>query len=429
MIISSSNKDGACATNVAVVGAGIVGVATAVNLQRKGFDVILIDEREPGEGASYGNAGVMGPCAIVPVPVPGIVSKLPSLLLDPLGPLSVNLFHIVKNARWFLDYVRHGSAGEVERIARELFKLTHGAPEEHLSLAHGTDAVSYVGASDYFYVYPERSDFAKEAFAWDVRRRNGITFEEVDDSNLREFEPDLSEEFKFAIRLPGHGFSVDPGRLIKSLAQSFASNGGRVLKARVRSIEVEDGAARNVLTDRERISFNKLVIAAGAWSLDLLSTLGVSVPLMSERGYHVEFRDPGVRHNHPLMITSGKYVATPMQGRLRLAGMVEFRKMADDPNPKLWERLKQHAQLLFPSANLAQIDTWMGHRPSLPDSLPVMGEVPGFPNVVLAFGHQHIGLTTGPKTGRLVAQLVAGEIPNEDLSAFSPARFARTLGK
>ncbi len=416
-------KDVAYSTTVAVVGAGIVGVATALNLQRKGVDVVLIDERGPGEGASYGNAGITAPCAIVPVPVPGIMRKLPSLLLDPLGPLSIDPLHVLKNTSWFLDYVKHGSAAEVDRIASELFKLTHGAAEEHLSLARGTNAVSYVGASDYFYVYRERSAFAKEGFAWDVRQRNGIKFEEVEEDLLRELEPDLSSEFKFAIRLPGHGFSIDPGRLVKSLAESFLSNGGRVLKARVHAISVEGGTARGIVTDQGQITSQKLVIAAGAWSLGLLKNLGVKIPLMSERGYHVEFRHIGVRHNYPLMITSGKYVATPMQDRLRLAGMVEFCNMSNDPNPKLWDRLKHHARLLFPSANLDQVKTWMGHRPSMPDSLPVIGELPGFPNVILAFGHQHIGLTTGPKTGRLVAQLATGERPNDDLSAFSVTRF------
>lgn len=420
---TEAGQDALGATSVAVIGAGIVGVATALNLLRKGVDVTLIDEREPGEGASYGNAGIAAPCAIVPVPVPGIVRKMPSLLMDPLGPLSLDPLYILKNPRWFLDYVRHGRADEVERIAGELFKLTEGAADEHVALARGTKADGLVGASDYYYVYSKREDFLKEAFAWDIRTRHGIMMEEVADAELRELEPDLSPAFKFAIRLPRHGYSIDPGKLVKGLARSFREGGGKVLRAKVRAFEQTDGAVDTVVTDQGKLRAGKVVVAAGAWSLDLLKPFGLNIPLMSERGYHVEFRDTGIRHNNPLMITSGKYVATPMDGRLRLAGMVEFRKMSDDPNPKLWDRLKRHAGLLFPDADLSQMETWMGHRPSLPDSLPVIGPLQDHPNVILAFGHQHIGLTTGPKTGRLVAQIAAGETPNIDISAFSATRF------
>ena len=406
-----------------VVGAGIVGAATALNLQRRGFAVTLVDAQEPGEGASYGNAGVAARCAIVPVPVPGLLRKFPGMLLDPMGPLSIDFLHVARNARWFIDYLRHGRAAEVERIAAELFKLTDGAIDEHLELARETGAEPWVTARDYLYIYPERKNFEAESFAWGIRRRHGIEYVEVDATELREMEPDLAPGFRFAIRLPQHGFALDPGKLVKGLVETLRRNGGVFLKARTREIELGAGGARAIQTEVGRIAFDRLVIAAGAWSADLVQPLGLRVPLMSERGYHAEFRDPGIRHNHPLMVTSGKYVATPMAGRLRLAGMVEFRPMAAPPDPKLSDRLKRHARLLFPGARLDQAATWMGHRPSLPDSLPVIGAVPGHPDVFLAFGHQHIGLTTGPRTGRLVAQLVAGERVNMDLGAFRAERF------
>lgn len=406
-----------------VVGAGIVGAATALNLQRRGFAVTLVDAQEPGEGASYGNAGIAARCAIVPVPVPGILKKFPGMLLDPMGPLSVDFLHVARNAKWFIDYLRHGRAAEVERIAAELFKLTDGSIEEHMALARETGGEPWLAARDYLYVYPERSNFASEAFAWNIRRRHGIEFSEVTASELREMEPDLASGFSFAVRLPRHGFALDPGRLVKGLVETFQKNGGKFLKARTHEIELGSAGAQALLTEAGRIVFDRLVIAAGAWSAELVRPLGIKMPLMSERGYHAEFRDPGIRHNHPLMVTSGKYVATPMAGRLRLAGMVEFKPMDAPPDPKLADRLKRHARLLFPGARLDEAETWMGHRPSLPDSLPVIGQVPGHPGVFLAFGHQHIGLTTGPRTGRLVAQLVAGERINDDLSAFRADRF------
>ncbi len=409
--------------HVAVVGAGIVGAATALNLQSKGFRVTVIDERAPGEGASFGNAGIAARCAIVPVPVPGLLWKFPAMWLDPLGPISIDLFHVARNARWFVDYLRHGRAPEVERIAGELIKLTDGAIDEHLALARETDGADWVTERDYLYIYPDRAAFEAEAFAWRLRRRHGIEFEEIAAARLREMEPDLAPGFKFAIRLPRHGFALDPARLVKGLVETFERRGGTVLRARVNSVETGADGAGALATTQGRIAADRFVIAAGAWSAKLVERFGIRIPLMSERGYHVQFADPGIRHNHPMMVTSGKYVATPMAGGLRLAGIVEFKPMDAPPDPRLTDRLKRHARLLFPDARLEEAETWMGLRPSLPDSLPMIGAVPGHPNVFLAFGHQHIGLSTGPRTGRLLSQLVAGEPVNEDLSAFRVDRF------
>ena len=413
----------ATADTVVVVGAGIVGAASALNLQSRGFAVTIIDAQSPGEGASFGNAGIAARCAIVPVPVPGILKKLPKMLMDPMGPLSIDFLHVARNVKWFIDYLRHGRASEVERIASELFKLTDGSIDEHLALARDTGGAPWITECDYLYIYPKRSDFEAEAFAWKIRRHHGIEYVELDAGELHALEPDLASEFNFAIRLPKHGFALDPARLVKGLVESFEIRGGRLLQAKVHEIEIGAEGARALHTEAGRLPFDRLVIAAGAWSATLAKQLGVRVPLMSERGYHIQFRDPGIRQNHPMMVTSGKYVATPMAGGLRLAGMVEFKPMDAPPDPRLTDRLKRHARLLFPDANLDDAETWLGHRPSLPDSLPVIGAVPGHPNVILAFGHQHIGLSTGPRTGRLVAQLVAGERINEDLSAFRIDRF------
>ena len=406
-----------------VVGAGIIGVATALNLQLKGFNVTIVDSQPPGEGASFGNAGITARCAIVPVPVPEIIKKFPAMLLDPMGPLSIDFLHVARNAKWFNDYLRHGRASEVERIASELFKLTDVSIEDHLALSRDTDGESWVTERDYLYIYPKRSDFEAEKFAWNIRRNHGIEWSELTEAELHELEPDLAPSFTFGIRLPRHGFALDPAKLVKGLVDTFLRRGGQLLQAKAHQIEIGEKGAIAIQTDAGRLTFDKLVIAAGAWSATLVAQLGVKVPLMSERGYHVQFHNTGISQNHPMMVTSGKYVATPMADGLRLAGMVEFKPMSAPPDPRLTDRLKRHGRLLFPNANLDDAETWLGHRPSLPDSLPVIGAVPSHPNVFLAFGHQHIGLTTGPRTGRLVAQLVAGERVNEDLSAFRVDRF------
>lgn len=406
-----------------LIGAGIVGVATALNLQQKGFEVTIVDAQQPGEGASFGNAGIAARCAIVPVPVPGILKKFPAMLMDPMGPLSVDFLHVARNAKWFLDYLRHGRADEVKRIARELFKLTSGSIDDHLLLARNTDGESWITERDYLYIYPKRSDFEAEKFSWDIRRSHGIEYSELSNQDLHQLEPDLASDFTFGIRLPKHGYALDPAKLVKGLFDTFLRRGGKFLQVKAHTIEIGENGAQAIQTDAGRQTFDRLVIAAGAWSATLVAQLGLKVPLMSERGYHVQFQNTGIHQNHPMMVTSGKYVATPMADGLRLAGMVEFKPMNAPPDPRLTDRLKRHGQLLFPNANLEDAKSWLGHRPSLPDSLPIIGAVPDHPNVFLAFGHQHIGLSTGPRTGRLIAQLVAGEQINEDLSAFRADRF------
>lgn len=411
------------ALHAVVIGAGIIGAATALNLQKKGFNVTIVDAQPPGEGASFGNAGIAARCAIVPVPVPGILWKFPKMLLDPMGPLSVDFMYVARNAKWFIDYLRHGRAAEVKRIASELFKLTDGSIDDHLALARDTGGADWMTKSDYLYIYPNRRDFEAEKFGWDIRRDHGIEYSEVPQAQLRDMEPDLAANFTFGIKMPQHGFSLDPAKLVKGLVETFQKRGGQLLQAKVEQIEIGEAGAQAIQTKAGRMTFDRLVIAAGAWSATLAAQLGVRVPLIGERGYHVQFRDTGIQQNHPMMVTSGKYVATPMADGLRLAGMVEFKALDAPANSRLTDRLKRHGRLLFPNANLENAETWLGHRPSLPDSLPVIGAVPGHPNVFLAFGHQHIGLTTGPRTGRLIAQLVAGERINEDLSAFRVDRF------
>ena len=405
---------------VIVVGAGIVGVAAALHLQRRGFPVVLVDRGEPGEATSSGNAGVVSPSALVPVQHPGMLRRAPSLLRDPDGPLFLDFFFALRHAKWFAAYLRHGKADEVRRIADGLGGLTRGALGEHLDLARDTAAAAWIRAGDYLYIYPDRSGFEAESFSFRIRAERGICWSEVAADELRELEPDLSPDFRFAIRLPGHGIALNPARLVRELARSFAEKGGEIVRAEVRRVDPE---SRTLATSAGPTPYGALVVAAGPWSAELARQVGVRAPLMSERGYHVFFRDPGVRHNHALKVSFGKFVATPMDGGMRVAGIVEFKPPDAPADPRVVARLKRHARRLFPSARLDDAGEWVGRRPALPDSLPVIGPAPNYPDVFLAFGHHHIGLTTGPKTGKLIAQLAAGETPEINLAPFRPGRF------
>ena len=416
-------KPGSSSRHVTVVGAGIVGMATALNLQRAGFDVQVVDKGPPGEGASLGNAGIMASCAVVPVPTPGIWKKAPGMLADPMGPLSVKWSYVLGMLPWLASYLRNSSAERVEAIASGLSDILSGSVEEHQMLARGTPAQDWIVPAPYIYLYRDERDFRKENFAWGLRYKHGVKYSTLRGGEVQEMDPTISQDYRFALALEGHGFARDPLRLVQSLAQDFVGQGGTIMQREITDIEIGSDGPKSLISPDGPIEVDILVVAAGAWSGKLAARLGSPVPLESERGYHVVLTDPGIKPKHPIMSTSGKFVATPMAMGLRLAGLIEFAGLEAAPNYKRARTLLKHAQQLFPGVRTQAFSEWMGHRPALPDSLPVIGPSPHFQNVYFAFGHQHVGLSSGPKTGRLLAEMIQGHASNIDMEPFSVMRF------
>lgn len=410
---------------IVVIGAGIVGIACALHLQRDGHRVTVIDRLPPGDGTSFGNAGVFAAAAVVPVSVPGIWTKVPGMLRDPHGALRIRWAHLPRLAPWLWRFLRHGRREEVERIAAALALILGDSVDQHRALARGTPAEPHVRPGDYWYLYRDRAAFEADGFGWGLRRRHGARWTELEGAAIRAAEPALAPDTGYVAALQDHGHAHDPATLVKGLAAAFVAGGGTILRRDVTDLEVGPDRVRAVLTPDGAVACDRLVIAAGVWSARLAARLGHPVPLESERGYHVTVADPGVTIRRPLMYAAGKVVATPMAGGIRMAGLVEFGGLDAPPDPRRWDTLLHHLKTLLPDVRIApdRVSTWMGHRPSLPDSLPVIGPAPGFANVLYAFGHQHVGLTGGPKTGRLIADLVAGRHPNQDLSPFAVTRF------
>lgn len=408
---------------VAVVGAGIVGVATAIWLQRDGLDVVLVDRGEPGEGTSYGNGGVLASCSIVPVTVPGLVRKAPSMLLDRDQPLFLRWSYLPRLLPWLRRYLAHCTPGHARRIAAALLPLVGDSLADHQALAAGTGAERWLRPSDYVFVYRDRAHFAGDAFGWGLRRDHGFAWEELEGEALRAYDPALSPSLGFAARLAGHGTITDPGRYVKALADHFVARGGRLVRGEVDGFAREAGRLAGLRIGGETLSCASAVIATGPWSRRLVRQLGLDVPLESERGYHVELWEPSAVPRSPCMIASGKFVMTPMEGRLRLAGIVEFGGLDAPASRAPFELLDRHVRAALPGLAWKEKSEWMGHRPATSDSLPVIGEAPGLAGAFLAFGHHHVGLTAGPKTGRLIAQLVSGRKPNLDLAPYAPSRF------
>lgn len=408
---------------IAIVGAGIVGVSTAVWLQRDGYHVILIDKAGPAEGASYGNGGVLAACSIVPVTMPGLVRKAPGMLMDPDQPLFLKWGYLPRLMPWLLPYLRRANASDARETASAVAQIVGDSLADHQALAAGTGAERWIVPSDYLFIYKNRAHYDGDALGWQIRRENGFTWDEMDAAQFHAYDPCFAPDLGFATRLADHGRISDPGQYVKRLAQHVVENGGQFIKADVNDVVRENGHVTGVRAGGETIACDQMLVATGAWSRPLAQKLGVPVPLESERGYHLELWEPSVMPKSPVMVVSGKFVATPMEGRLRLAGVVEFGGLEAPASTAPIDLLRKNVRATFPGISWKKEEHWMGHRPAPTDSIPVIGQAPAIKGAWLGFGHHHIGLTGGPKTGRLLAQMMAGRTPNTDMRAYDPSRF------
>lgn len=409
---------------VAVIGAGIVGVSTAIWLQRDGHDVILVDRKGPGEGTSYGNGGVLASSSVVPITVPGLIWKAPRMLFDPNQPLFLKWGYLPRLVPWLLRYVLQANAKDARRRAEALMPIIGDSLSDHLALATGTGAEKWIVPSDYLFLYESRAQYEADAFAWDIRRALGFDWEILEDDAFTAFDPSFGSALRFAVKLSDHGRISDPGRYVKDLAAHAEGRGARMITGEVTDIVRENGRVTGIRIGGETLACDAAVVATGAWSGPLARKLGIRPTLESERGYHLELWEPSVMPRAPVMVAAGKFVATPMEGRLRLAGIVELGGLEASPSRAPFALLERNIRAAIPGLTWTRKEEWMGHRPSIADSIPVIGAVPGAKGAFVGFGHDHVGLTGGPKTGWLLAQLVAGRQPNLDLSPYSPARFA-----
>ncbi len=409
-----------------VIGAGIVGVSCAAFLQRAGFRVTLIDRLPPGGGCSFGNAGGIAFAEIVPAIHPRVLLKIPGWLMDPLGPLTIRWSYLPKALPWFLAAGRNAMPSRVAAIIEARANLALRAVADFETLLRDAGSTELLKYEDTLRLYDNERQFAAEANERAVKKTYGYEMKRLSGNECRELEPALSPQVHCGVFHGGWYFVTDPERTVKSIAANVVRGGGEIIADDVVKIERASIKAQSLLLKSgKRITLDKLVICAGAYSHLLARQLGEKVLLEAERGYHMVLPNSGVKLSRSLTCARTPGTATPMDMGLRLAGSDEFAGLEAEPNwaraDALWKLFKS----ILPELNEPDSTTtrWMGRRPGTPDSLPVIGPSKTVSNVWYGFGHSHLGLTWGPSTGRLISELMTGSKCNIDLTPFRIDRF------
>ncbi|UJW73804.1 NAD(P)/FAD-dependent oxidoreductase [Rhizobium sp. SL42] len=418
--------------HVVVIGAGIVGASTALELVEQGHRVSIMEPEQPGgrHAASYGNSGWISPASIIPMSMPGLWKKVPGYLADPGGPLAIRWPYLASLAPWLARFVAAGStATKVTRTARILSGLLHDAPTRHQALAEKIGRGDLVTRKGLIYAYPDRHAFEAEAFAWQLRRDNGVAYRELSGAELHELEPDLAPRYTFAAYVEKGGHCVDPGGYVAAIVDHAVTLGAERIQMKATGFRVEKGRLQGVVTESGSVPCDRAVIAAGIHSKTLAAQAGDTVPLQSERGYHVVIPRQILAGAMPVMPGDGKMGNNPTLAGLRIAGQVELASVAAAPDWRRADILLRHAASAYPAISHLSgtngIDRWMGHRPSIADGLPVIGPSSVSNDIIHAFGHGHIGLATGPVTGKLASDLIAERETTLEISSLSAARFRK----
>lgn len=413
-------------TNIAVIGAGIIGLTTALRLASDGHDVTVIAPAEAPHMASTGNAGTIATYATDPVATPAVLRGLPQLLFDPLSPLAIHRPSLARLVPWLTRFGWQALPGPAGRNRRALVPLLAGTDEEWDRLAQqvGADALLRPRGALYAFDSPQALRAAQPGL--ERHRAHGCSAELLDATALERLEPGLPPGH-FAGAMLFHDTRVlsDPGQMLARIAGAATTGGVQRVMGRVHRITRRGQGWRLALEDDAPVEAAQIVIAAGAWSRGLARSLGASVPLDTERGYHLEFDMDNIALplTRPLCPARFGFYFTPMEGRLRAAGTVELGGRDAPPSPHRWKQLEKGVRSVFPDLP-AVSRRWMGLRPSLPDSLPVIGPAgPQAPGAWLAFGHGHLGITLAPRTAALICDMIAGRPPALDAAPYRANRF------
>ncbi|NTF44709.1 FAD-binding oxidoreductase [Rhizobium rhizogenes] len=409
--------------DVIVIGAGVIGLSTAIAAQSRGLTVVVVDREGPAAGASAGNAGAFAFTDILPLASPGILKKAPKWLLDPLGPLSVPPAYALKIAPWMFRFWRACQPSRVAHAIAAQTSLMDLSKVELEPFLAATETLSMLRKEGNLQVYESEAEFRASLPGWEVRRNHGIEFQHLKSDEMAAIQPGLASRFILGTFTPGWYSIADPKLYTLALAQHFCSRGGLIETAEISALRPVSGGVEVVATDGKVREARKVVLAAGAFSHRIAKTLGEHIPLETERGYNTTL--PADAFDLRTQVTFGGhgFVVSKLSTGIRVGGAVELGGLTLPANFRRSEAMLQKARSFLTGLKPEGGVQWMGFRPSLPDSLPAIGRARATPDVLYAFGHGHLGLTQSAGTARLVADLLTGQTPPIDLASFSPQRF------
>ena len=406
---------------IAIVGAGIVGISSGIYLAKRGCDVTLIDKDFQGKPASYGNASWLSSPSITPVLMPGIVKKIPKLLFSKDGPLFLRFPGFIKIIPFLLKYLTYANKNKVEHISKNLAYLLKDSVNEHKQLAEGTNATKWIENSPFLFIYKNKNDFINDEYTWSLRKKHGFKLIEVEQEELKSLVPGLSLEYKFAIKIDNLGYISNSQNYLDDLLDGFKSLGGKLIQDEVLDISEKEDLVQ-VVGREKSVLVEDIIISSGVYSDKFAKKFGVKVPIQSERGYHLELHETDIKLKYPIMNGYLKLAITPRPTGIRFAGLVEFGSLNSNPNPKAFELLMRNAKSMFPGIKFKTKQEWSGHRPSTVDSLPVIGSSSVNKKIHFGYGHHHIGLTGGPKTGKILSKTILRDNEKLDIESFNPSR-------
>lgn len=417
-----STPGNADSVDVAVIGAGVIGLACAGWLQRLGRAPVLFDAAGLANGASFGTAGLINADAHLPVALPGMLRRVPGWLMDPHGPVRVRPSYLLRAAPWLLQWLLASRPAQARRGARALHALHRGVFDGYRALLGDAAFGTLLRQSGGVVLARGERPGKDELLADAIRGELGIGCETLGPERLRELFPGIAEFARRGLLFPNNGYTLSPHRLVEELFEGIAERGGALRHERVlKLIPGVDGW--RLLTSKANVTAQTVVVCAGAWSKSLLGPLGAHIPLETERGYHLQLGTPSIPIALPIIHRARGLAITPMAEGLRLAGTVELAGLDAPPDETRAIVLRRHLDELFPGMEAETRRLWMGFRPSLPDSVAAVGPIARHPGLFAAVGHGHDGMIGAPSTGRLIAELVTGAAPHIEPAAYSFKRF------
>ena len=408
---------------IVVIGAGVIGVSAALEIQRRGAHVTILDRDGVASGASKGNAGAFAFTDTIPLATPGIMAKAPRWLLDPLGPLAIPPAYAFSIVPWLLRFWRASwpdRYGAALRAQSAMMSLSSAALERQVSRFESDDLLCREGQLQ---LYDGEARFKASLPSWDERQEGGVRFEHIAGPEaIAERQPGIAPRFTHATFTPDWINTVDPALWVERLAERFVERGGTIARRAVMALHPAEGAV-TVVTETGEMTADQVVVAAGAWSKALTGPLGHALPLETERGYNTTLPAGAFDLRMQLTFSDHAFVVSHLGEGVRVGGAVELGGLKLAPNMKRADTLLAKAKTFLPGLDVSGGEQWMGFRPSMPDSLPVISKAPGIKGLIYAFGHGHLGLTQAAGTAEIVADLVTGATPAIDIAPYRAERF------